>query len=239
MASEDVYIVKAGDNLTKIAKNHGFGNPGPIFSYPPNKTLFRNRSPDAIRPGEKIRIPYHPDLLKKIIATSKYLASELASETTKIMREQDIHKDVLEKFLIKIDAANMLANVGVGLGGLIAKGPGATMTSKEAVSWLVSSRANVASNVATLSIPTPTAPKKDFNFFVRHTLGPWNPSFWASVHSAISEGDVDIYLYGADATTQKTKQKIKQQAEKDIAKLRTRWSDAEGQLKQPYYRARI
>ncbi len=78
------------------------------------------------------------------------------------MREQDFHKEDFESFLFKIDAANMLANIGVGVGVLAAKGPGATMTGKGALAWLVESRISLGANIATASIPAPTAPRKDF-----------------------------------------------------------------------------
>ena len=73
------------------------------------------------------------------------------------------------------------------------------MSSKEAVLWLVESRVSIATGV--IPIPAPDAPKKDFKFYLRHALGPWNPSFWTSVAVAIREKDLDIYLYGADAMT--------------------------------------
>ena len=39
-------------------------------------------------------------------------------------------------------------------------------------------------------------PKKDFRFFVRHTLGPWTPAFWTCVYEAVKEGDVDLTCMG-------------------------------------------
>ena len=68
------------------------------------------------------------------------------------------------------------------------------MTGKEALLWLAESRAGIAGNIATASIPAPDAPKRDFKFWVRHALGPCNPSFWASVYVAVKEGDADLYL---------------------------------------------
>lgn len=98
----------------------GFDNPGPLVGYPGNQALFRSRSGNLLRPGDRALIPYHPDVLQKA-------------------------------FLFKIDAANMLANMGMGIGPLIAKGPGATMSSKEGIAWLVESWVNLAGGAGTSS----------------------------------------------------------------------------------------
>jgi hypothetical protein len=82
-------------------------------------------------------------------------------------------------------------------------------------------------------------PERDFKFWVRHALGPWNPSFWASVYAAVKEGDLDLYLYGPDAIAFQQKLKIKAQAEADIAKLRAHLNEAQRQLLQPFYKQRI
>lgn len=185
-------------------------------------------------------IPYHPDLLKKIIATSQHLIAEVTASATQMIAGENIHKKELEDFLFKVDAVNFLAGIGVGIGALTAQGArGAEMTAQEALIWLAESRVSIASGIATQAIPSPTAPRKDFKFWVRHTLGPWNPSFWASVVVAIQEGDADIYLYGADATAHQTKLKIKQQADSDIARLTKRIDEARHQMGQSYYNQRI
>jgi hypothetical protein len=240
MGFHDAYHVKSGDNLTRIARAHLFDNPGPIVAYPPNASFFRNRSVHLIRPGETVLVPYHPDLLKKIIATSRHLIGEVSGFATQLIREQQADRKKLDEFLLKVDAVNFLASLGVGIGSLGVQGAkGAEMTSKQALLWLAESRAAVAGGVATMAIPAPDAPKRDFKFWVRHTLGPWNPSFWASVIVAIKEKDVDIYLYGADATAYKAALKIKQQAEADIARLGQRVAEARRQLAMPFYRHRM
>jgi hypothetical protein len=240
MSFHGTYQVKPGDNLSKIAKSSGFANPGPIVAYPPNAAFFRGRSPNLIRPGESFMIPYHPDLLKKIIATSEYLMEDVAKSATAFINKEYHNKQQIDEFLYKIDAIKFLANVGVGIAQLTARGAqGAAMTTDEVVQWFVNSRITIASNVATMSIPSPTAPKKDFKFYVRHALGPWNPSYWATVYGAIKTGDVDLYLYGTDALTHRNAMKIKAQAEKDIENLKQRVAAARAQLHQPFYMHRI
>lgn len=56
---------------------------------------------------------------------------------------------------------------------------------------------------------------------------------------AVKEGDVDLYLYGADATAYQQKMRFKRQAEADIAKLNKRMIEARQQLAQPFYKQRI
>ena len=241
MPYHDLYKVKSGDNLSRIAKAHGLQNPGPIVAYPPNQAYFRRRSPDLIHPGDRILIPYCPDLLTKIMATSQHLASEIAKTATRLINQQQSSKKKLQEFLFMIDAANFLASMAVSIGTLAAQGArGAEMTSKEALMWLADYKAAQAGGIiSTFVVPAPRSPKKDFKFFVRHTLGPWNPSFWASVWVAVQEGDVDIYLYGPDATAYKTAQRIKKQADADIAKLNDRMAEARRQLAMPFYKHRI
>ena len=240
MSFHDTYTVKRGDNLTKIGKQFGFSNPGPIVAYSPNQSRFRGKSPDLLNPSEKLLIRGGKTCCRKYVATCKHLMNEVAKDATKLINEQMHDKKELDKFLTLIDALNLLASTAVGIGLLARQGAkGVEMSSKEAIRWFLDGRAALSSGVATLAIPTPTAPKKDFKFYVRHTLGPWNPSFWASVITAYQEGDVDLYLYGSDATAHKMSMKIKQQAEGDIAKLRQKVSTAESQMKQPFYNNKI
>ncbi len=240
MEFHDTYTVKRGDNLTKIGKEFGFSNPGPIVAYGPNLARFRGKSPNLIYPNEKFLIPWRRDLLQKYVATCKHLISEVAKNATKLINEQMHSKKELDEFLMLIDAANLLASTAVGIGFLVRQGAkGVEMSSKEAMRWLLDDRALLYAGVATLAIPTPTAPKKDFKFYVRHSLGPWNPSFWASVVVAYKEKDVDLYLYGSDATAYKASMKIKTQAESDIARLQQNVAAAESQMLQAFSHNKI
>jgi hypothetical protein len=149
MPFHDVYQVKVGDNLTSIARAHGFDNPGPIWGYPPNRQLFGGRSPNQIRPNERIHIPYPRGLLTKIIATAQYLIAETTQDATRLISQSQADKRQLEDFLFKIDAINFLASVGAGIGSLAAHGlRGGEMTGKEALLWLADSRAGMAGGVA-------------------------------------------------------------------------------------------
>ncbi|HNR69512.1 MAG TPA: hypothetical protein PKN24_15805 [bacterium] len=240
MVFHDTYFVRTRDNLTSIGRQFLFDNPGPIFAYPPNADRFHNKSPHLIYPNEKLLIPWHPSLLQKYIATCNYLAQQVTDNATKFIHEQIHNKDEIDDFLHKIDALNFLASLHVGIGSLAVQGmKGVEMNSKQALIWLVESRATVFANVTTLAVPNPTAPKKDYKFYIRHALGPWNPSYWASVVAAIKEKDVDIYLYGSDAVNYKACQKIKQQAEADISELKKRLKTAETQLLASFYKYRL
>jgi len=240
MPFHDTYLVKPGDNLTTIGKKYGLPNPGPIVRYPPNADRFRNKSPNLIYPNEKFLIPWCPQILQKYIATSRHLINEVTKGATQLIHEQMHNTKELDNFLFLIDALNFLAGLTLSVGSLAVQGmKGLEMNSKQALLWLVESRASLGSEIATMVIPSPTAPKKDFKFWVLHALGPWNPSFWASVVTAYKEKDVDIYLYGSDAIAYKNSLRITRQAEADIAKLKGKIAEAEAQLNQPFYNHRI
>jgi hypothetical protein len=236
----DRHIVQPGDNLTKIGCAYGHLNPGPIWTFPENAAQFKGRDPNRIRPGETILVPYSEPLLRKMIATATQLGIEVQADAEKMMRAAHADKGDIDRFLFKIDAVNFLAGLGVGIGSLVAAGAkGTETTGKQALIWFAESRATVASNLATLSISQPDAPKRDFRFYVRHALGPWNPSYWASLYAAAQSGDVDVYLYGTDAVTHKANLKIKDQAERDLRRLKQRVVQAKMQLAAPFYRSRI
>jgi len=239
----DVYVARGNDvnELTTIGRKYGYDNPGPIVAFPPNRACFpRSASPGAVRTGTRLLIPWHPNLLRKLVVTQEHLASEVASRARELIEEQPANKEELEHFLILIDSVCMLANVGKGIGELVAHGAKhGEMTAAQMVNWFLNSRLEIASDITTLSVPAPSQPKKDFRFFIRHTLGPWTPSFWASVYGAIRSGDVDTYLYGPAAIEYQTKMNIKRQADADISHLRAKIQDAKQQLSMPFYGARI
>ena len=83
---------------------------------------------------------------------------------------------MLEEYLRKIDAINMIAQVHVSTGALIAEATehSGCLTSRQIV---VRPCHPVVGDLARLVIPAPTVPKKDFRFLVRHALGPWTPVF--------------------------------------------------------------
>ena len=239
----DSYTARGNDaaELNTLAKARGFSNPGPIVAFPPNSAIFpRNASPGALRPRMQVLVPWRRDLLQKLIATMQHLAAEVAADAREIIESNRKSKEELEQFLILVDALCMLANVGKGVGDLIAHGlKHGEMTSAQMVSWFLNSRLEMASDITTMAVPAPTEPKRDFKFYVRHTLGPWTPSFWVSVAAAIKTGDVNIYLYGPAAIEYQTKMRIKNQADAEIRRLQTKIDEAKQQLAMPFYNARV
>lgn len=239
VAFHDQHVVASGDNLTKIAAAAGFKNPGPLAAYPENARHFRSRSPDVIQPGERLFIPYHPDKLNRIINGSRQIIQMLQVDAQALIDEQYRDKQELERFLGRIDAINFISNLGIGSAFNIAKAASGGMTSSSAMSYLSGHLTTIGSNVATMAVRTPEAPRRNLGFWVRHTLGPWNPSFWTSVAIAIQERDLDIYLYGSDAIAHKTSLKIKKQADADVNRLRVKIREMQTQLAMPFYRVRI
>jgi hypothetical protein len=239
----DTYIARGNDagELQALAKARGFSNPGPIVAFPPNNSIFpRNASPGAFKPGTQVLVPWRQDLLQKLIATMQHLAAEVAADAREIIESNRKSKEQLEQFLLMIDALCMLANIGKGVADLIGHGlKHGEMTSAQMISWFLNSRLEMANDIATLAIPAPAEPKRDFKFYVRHTLGPWTPSFWVAVAAAVKTGDVNIYLYGPAAIEYQTKMKIKTQADADIKRLQAKIQVAQRQLGMPFYNARI
>jgi hypothetical protein len=93
--------------------------------------------------------------------------------------------------------------------------------------------------MGTMVVPAPSAPKRDYKFFIRHTLGPWTPSYWASVYAAIKDRDLELYLYGSDAVTYRNAQNIANDAKLEVIKLQAPLNHARNQLVLPFYMNRI
>lgn len=238
----DLYLTagEGKDELLRIARRKGFTNPGPIVAFPPNAAVFRNGV--TLPTGSRVRlfVPWRPDLLRKMIATMKHLEREVAADARKLIAETAHSKRELEDYLIKIDSLCMLANIGRGITSLVVEGlKGNEMTSEELVSWFLEDRIDVGKDVATLAIPSPERPKRDFKFFIRHTLGPWTPSYWVTVIAAFKYHDSNIFLYGPAAVQWQTQQRIKSQADADIGRLQKKIAAARHQLAMNFYHFRV
>jgi hypothetical protein len=242
MQFHDVYTVKTGDSLIRIAKSKGYNNPGPIVAYPPNQAFFRGRSLDVLRPYEKFFIPWNQDLLRKFIATMEDLIRSVNETATKLIEEEVKSREELESFLVMIDSINLILQIHVSIGSLVVESSahGFEMSSEKVLEWLADSHVHMyAGDMVPLIVPAPLAPKKDYKFFVRHTLGPWTPSYWASVYTAIKTGDMDLYLYGSGALTYRNAQKISQNAKLEVIKLQAPLSHARAQLTMPFYQNKV
>jgi hypothetical protein len=239
----DIYKVKAGDTLYALGKKRGFDNPGPIVAFPANAALFRTpMSPNQLAINTTLRIPWHPSVLQKLIATSEFLIDDTADFTKELLeKEKKSHED-LEDFLFKIDAVNMIAQIGVSITSLGVEyvEKGYELTNKEVIKWLLAeNRPHLILGDVVPMVADPKEPKKDFKFYMRHAFGPWTPSYWASVWAAASSGDMDVWLYGSSVIEQRNAYKIQAQADRDIAKLKEKIENLKWQLALPCYAYRI
>jgi hypothetical protein len=199
-------------------------------------------SPNQLAINTTIRIPWHPSVLQKLIATSEFLIDDTAEFAKDLLeKEKKSHED-LEDFLVKIDAVNMIAQIGVSITSLGVEyvANGYEMESKEVVKWLLAdNRAHlILGDLVPMALDS-KEPKKDFKFYMRHAFGPWTPSYWASVVAAFSTGDMDVWLYGSSVIEQRNAYKIQAQAERDIAKLKEKIENLKWQLGLPCYAFRI
>jgi hypothetical protein len=187
-------------------------------------------------------VPLHPDALTKAIVTAKFLVVQVAADAEKLMREQTAHREELEGFLARVDAVNFLANFGLGLAKLSIAGRALPEGAKLLKAFLAEEtvrRAEMILSLGEMAIPAPSEPKTNFKFFLRHTVGPWSPSYWASVWAAVSEGDIDLYLHGSAAQESKNKAEIRRKALEALKPLKTKIADLEKQRAQTFYSHRV
>ena len=173
----DVYVVKAGDNLTKIAKSRGYRNPAPVIAFLPNRSRFSSPgSENSLRIGEKIYIPWHPLVLKKLIATSEYLATQVAEDAKRLIEEQDANKEDLDRFLKLVDAANFIANLSVEIGSLIAEAGHGAMSSDAVLEWLIDAKLSLVRSPPSW-FPNPRPQRRTLSFIFATLLARGPPPF--------------------------------------------------------------
>jgi hypothetical protein len=246
MQFHDAYTVKPGDNLWKIGKSKGYSNPGPIVAYPPNRQFFQIHSPDHLKPGDSFFIPWQPELLRKFIATMEDLVVSVQETAKELIEGEEQNREELEQFLVKIDSINLIAQIHVSIGALAVENAAAmagkegAMESGELLEWLADNRVHmIAGDLVPMIVPQPNAPKQDYKFYIRHALGPWTPSYWASVYTAIKTGDLDLYLYGTDAIVYRNAKTIADNAKLEIIKIQAPLNHAKQQLALPIYLYRV
>ena len=262
MDFHDVYKVKQGDNLTKIARARGFLNPGPIVFYPPNQPFFSKRNPNQLRPGDVFVIPWAKEKLTKFIEGMKTLREDVQKTSQKLLKEEVENREELENFLFEIDAINFIAQLHVAIGSLAVEysatlgeeakilaeaGPKAAEkvaelwaeAGKESVAWTVDTGAHVAFGDIAPMLAEPKPPQEGAAFLARHAFGPWTPSYWASVYTAIKTQDMGVWLYGSEWTTYKNAQKIAQTAKEEVIKIEAPLNHAQLQLQMSFYGRRI
>jgi hypothetical protein len=227
------------EELTELGRMHGYENPGPIVAYPPNVGHFnQNLSPGILPAGIKLYVPYSQALLLKTAVTHEYLASATTQQLQRLLATPSVDRKELESFLFKIDAINFLGSFTTAIGGSAVAaraGKNLVTSSKDLAKWLMQDRMTTATNLTTMVLPQPEKPRKDFNFFVRHAFGAWNPSYWASVYASIAEADVDIWLHGSSAIEFAEKLRWKVNLEKDIERSKLTARHARLQIAMPFY----
>jgi hypothetical protein len=201
----------AGENITQVASLYGgYDSPGPVIAYPPNEAFFRRRPPTALEVGDWFYIPWHPDLLRKLIATAEYAKVEAVAHANKLIDGQMKDEKEFQPTLHVVDAVGWLATLGVSAGGLAVQGakvaaaPAYTLeaekvaqeASKHVWKWFVGERVMTGAHIAAHAIHSPTKPQKDFSYYARHIFGVVTPSWWASLMVQQLPADDNVLWYG-------------------------------------------
>lgn len=254
MQFHELYTVRSGDTLGKIALRNGYRNFGPIVAYPPNQQFFKKRSPNLLRPNERFFIPWNPNRLGKFITWQESLVEDVISTANKMIKEELADKEELEGFLLKVDTISMIATFFVAVGFLAREGAAvaaeeipkdAEEAAKQSekistamAKWFAITHAHLAADVALMSVDPPDPPRADWKFFTHHVLGFVSPSYWASAVVAVKEGDLGILLYGSQWISYKATKKIANDAKVEIIKLQAPLKHAQSQLDMPFYKNR-
>lgn len=233
--------------LDSLCRQYGYDNPGPIAAYPPNTILFPgSRTPGVLKKGSRILVPWHQSQLKCLIDFSSRLAHKYRKAALEVVGNlSEMTRDIDSK-LNTLDAICTVATGLVQLGGAAVKGAAAMKSGakvmpegKKWIPWLTSDRILPVGQAVASAVSAGASTNNGAGFIVRHTLGPWNPSYWASLWAAGSEGDMDIWLYGTSAIENKRSNEIKRQFDRDIGNLTDKVRKASEQMKMPFYNYRV
>jgi len=247
------YICKGNGfgELGYLAQMTGYDNVGPILKYPLNKQVLANGfTPGVLKKGEKIFIPWHKPNLVSLIVSSAKLIDKYREACAEIVGENaELTKQIDEK-MEEIDQVAELLSLGIHFGHLVHHAHhamvkhGAGLSETEVIKWLLETGGKFAGGVG-LYIAGETL-KEDsgglVTLTVRHAKLLINPlnlgTYIAGAVGAISEGDINIMLFGASAVEHKTEAMVKRSFERDIARLMDVISNAKVQLAMPCYNYR-
>jgi hypothetical protein len=249
--------VPKGMTWWNAAQKLAFDNPGPLLNYPPNSDRFiTSVDPMAEIPTYlgQLFVPYKRESLDRMIAAAQDAILDVNRRAAELIAMVKVDGDKVNQVFATADIAAMLLNAlaGVGLAASTsvktanaATATAADVMSEEAVmAMLKEGLPSRAANVITTLVPTPDPAQGSgvghyAKLIIRHTLGPWNPSFWASVALAIKEDNADIYIYGPDAWTAQQTRKIANQANNTAKDLMAQVNDMKEQRKAGFYDAKV
>lgn len=239
----------------QVARSTGFDDPGPILAYPPNIARWRtSENPDGtVAAGREVLIPFKTSTLERMIAAARSAITDSAIQAEKLIAMVKADGDQINRVFATADIAaaviGAFASIGVGISqaGKAAQAPisfSGAAAEEEVLVMLKDGIAPRVSNIVTTITPTPDPAGGSgaghwFKLIVRHTLGPWNPSFWASVALAIKEDNADIYIYGMDAFTAQQTRQIANQAKAQIGKWKEQIKDMAEQKDAAFNRVRM
>lgn len=214
-------IVQKGDTLTSIGERFGYENPGPIYYFSLNSSLFKKRkkSGNLILSGDKLCVPWHPRQLYKMSATYKHLIENIRNFKKKELNRLNKEFNKIDNFLNMTDLLSIFALQASSITMLSTKIIKGNMVSKEILKWLVMDRLSRANDIGTFIVRKPDTPKKDFNYWFRHTSGKVSPSYWTECLGGKSNSK--SCKYGRKFNHQENKKNLVQDCMKDIIKYQS------------------
>jgi len=106
-----LYIVKRGDNLSKIALKFGYKNPGPIYAFPLNEKKISKEKDYLIKINDILYIPWHPEHLEKMSEAYIKFVGQANLMKYDTIEKMKIARSNIDSTLLTVDVISMIVNI--------------------------------------------------------------------------------------------------------------------------------
>jgi hypothetical protein len=256
------YTSSGAETVEQIGRVHGYLlDFAPIASPPLNRAFTDARTkPPA---GEVLIIPWPAGLLSRLRQGLITGLSAAAECTRRLMEDAERDSRKVDDDLFKIDllALGVQTTLSVALvaaEGFRQLGPNAVqktaaqllrlsalsaskkLLSKDSMvieaTLLLLDKAASVGQIASVLLPPPKPLKRDAGYYLRHALGPWNPSYWAQTYIAsVRTHDPELWMYGSAVIEHRDKARIQRHYSRQASRVLKTLRLIDRQLTCSYY----